>query len=127
MKDIKIPSSVNIGGQVIPVVIVNEEDKDSPLNNRGSDYCGFCGLWDMRAGTIYLNDTLSPSMMYNTLVHEVLHAALDTLGYYKVSTNEIMVNSLAAVLTEALTTAKYDECEEKIENESEIKSEIINE
>lgn len=123
MKDIKIPSSVNIGGQEIRVVIVDENEKDSPLNNRNSEFYGFCGLWDMRAGTIYLNSILSPSMMYNTFIHEVLHAALDTLGYYKVSANEIMVNSLAAVLTEALTTAKYDDSEEKIV----IQSEIINE
>ena len=37
MKDIKIPSSVNIGGQEIRVVIVDENEKDSPLNNRNSE------------------------------------------------------------------------------------------
>lgn len=115
MKDTKIPSSVNIGGQTIRVVITDECEKDSPLSNWGSGAGGFCGLWDMKTGTIYLNSVLSPSMMYNTLVHEILHASLDTLGYYKMSTNEVLVNSLAAVLTEALTTAEYDNSEEQTE------------
>lgn len=115
MKDTKIPSSINIGGQTIRVVITDECEKDSPLSNRGSEAGGFCGLWDMKTGTIYLNSVLSPSMMYNTLVHEILHASLDTLGYYKMSANEVLVNSLAAVLTEALTTAEYDNSEEQTE------------
>lgn len=96
--DIKIPNHFYIGGQRVDVMI-------------GDDPClrQDLGLCRLANGTIHIADTQTPDSKMNTFVHELLHAALDTIGRYSESNDEQFVCSLAGALTEAIRTMEYGE------------------
>lgn len=104
MNNIKIPKSFYIGGQKMRVVI----GQDQCL--RSSDL----GLCQLAKGVINISPDQTDDSMQNTFVHELIHAALDTLGRYSDSNDECFVSSLASVLTEAVRSMTYDDGEKRV-------------
>lgn len=98
----KIPSKLNIGGQLINVEIVDRCEGD------------VLGLCNTAQGKILIANTFdgitqSETSKINTYWHEVVHCILDTMGEKELSENEKFVNCFGSFLTEAMTNAYFKE------------------
>ena len=100
-KKIKIPNEYQQFGQTIKIVfkehLISKEDAE--------------GLCCHKNNTITLQnlDVLNRpiSQLEHTFIHEVLHHALELLGYSKESKDEEFVDRLAGLLHQAVITAVY--------------------
>ena len=94
---IKLPKSFTVGQQKIDVQIVPPREMQST---------GALGRCMLSQGKILISSEQTESCMMNTFVHECIHAALDTAGYYDESNDEALVSSLAGFLLEIYNSAK---------------------
>ena len=90
-----IPKRIRVGGQDIEVKIV----ETIPGQN--------CGISDIVTGEIqiakYVDDRKqTESSMYNTFIHECLHAVLGTMGEHELNENEKFVSCMAGFVTEII-------------------------
>lgn len=98
-RQLSIPSQIKVGGQTIQIKTV----KFAPNNNLGTS--------NITSGEILLADyfkvgeeeiRVSDTSQINTFLHEVTHAILDTMGEFKLSSNEKFVSCFSGFLTEAI-------------------------
>ena len=98
-RQLSIPSQIKVGGQIIQVKTV----KFAPNNNLGTS--------NITSGEIFIADCfkvgdkeikVSDTSQINTFLHEVIHAILDTMGEFKLSSNEKFVSCFSGFLTEAI-------------------------
>lgn len=99
----KIPHSFQLQGRTIEVVFDNER-----CNSAGA-----FGLADLNFNKILLANShdgkdLPSSMIQFTLLHEVIHFVLDSMGEEKLGANEKFVDQMAGYLHQILETSKYD-------------------
>lgn len=93
-----IPSAVPMLGHRITVEVI-------PLDQwQNGDEA--VGLWIPTQHVIHIRGDLPDSLQYHTLLHEMLHAALDMMNH-KLARNEEFVDQLAGLLSQALTGAEY--------------------
>lgn len=90
-----IPKHIRVGGQDIEVKIV----ETIPGQN--------CGISDIVTGEIqiakYVDDRKqTESSMYNTFIHECLHAVLGTMGEHELNENEKFVSCMAGFVAEII-------------------------
>ena len=95
-----IPNKLKVGGQDIDVVFQN-------TNN--SDKMGECCLWNgtIKIFELYKGEFQTESSKLNTFYHELIHAILDTMGEYELSSNERFVCAFSGFLCESLRSFKY--------------------
>lgn len=86
-------TSLKIG----PITFAVSEVKD--LVAGGKTVWGNAGMGN---STIEVEESLAPGPKRTTLLHEVVHVALDHAGYRKVAKDEGLVNALAHSLLQVL-------------------------
>ena len=95
-----IPKSLRVGGQELEVRLV-----ERCKNNELGTCCvaqGFIEIAEM-----YNREAIVvPSVQFNTFLHELTHAILDTMGENELSANEKFVNTFSSFLAEAITSSK---------------------
>jgi hypothetical protein len=66
------------------------------------------GRTSFHKAVIYLDKSLrrNPEVLYHTFIHELLHATSGTMGWKRVNNDEDRIDVLAAMLAQALTTAR---------------------
>ena len=94
-----IPCAIPLLGHRITVGIVPPEQWPY-----GEDCVG---IWLPADHTIHIVGGQSDSVLMQTFMHELLHAALDLMNH-KLSRNEVFVDTLAGLLAQALTGAEYE-------------------
>ena len=67
---------------------------------------GAYGLWEQHKLTIYIDTTVPPTLMAQTLWHEIMHAVLDLTGHSKLSSNERFVDCIGGALAQVVRTLK---------------------
>ena len=92
----KIPKSFELLGTTIKVVLV---DKD--------EFKRTYGQWSPDEMTIRIRRDISPDLSAHTLLHEVLHAALDLANYDEHGKDEQFVDIISGLLAQFHKTAKY--------------------
>ena len=100
-----IPKSIRVGGQDIEVKIV----ETIPGQN--------CGISDTVIGEIQIakyidNRKQSESSMYNTFIHECLHAILGTMGEYELNENEKFVSCMSGFVMEIIRSIDVTQSQE---------------
>ena len=100
-----IPKRIRVGGQDIEVKIV----ETIPGQN--------CGISDVVTGEIqiakYVDDRKqTESSMYNTFIHECLHAVLGTMGEHELNENEKFVSCMAGFVTEIIRSMDVTQSQE---------------
>ena len=95
-----IPKSVHVGGQMIEVRSV-ERCKDNELGT----CCVAQGFIEI-ASKYNRDNLVVPSVQFNTFLHELTHAILDTMGENELSANEKFVSTFSSFLAEAITSSK---------------------
>jgi hypothetical protein len=95
-----IPKSLHVGGQELEVRLV-----ERCKNNELGTCCvaqGFIEIAEM-----YNREAIVvPSVQFNTFLHELTHAILDTMGENELSANEKFVNTFSSFLAEAIRSSK---------------------
>jgi Zn-dependent peptidase ImmA (M78 family) len=89
----KVKKEINILGltySVEEVEVVNKEDLRK-------------GEIDFFKGLIKIDQTMSKTQKEQVLMHEILHAVLETLGFHELNDNEHLVQSLATALHQVFT------------------------
>lgn len=99
----RIPKSFQLLGHTIGVHVINAGDWDA-LSEKYPDIEDCVGYWSPKDNVILVKRQ-KRSMMHHTFVHELLHAALDQMNH-RLSRNEVFVDNLAGLLSQALETAK---------------------
>lgn len=95
-----IPKSLHVGGQEIEVRLV-----ERCKNNELGTCCVAQGFIEI--ARMYNREALvAPSVQFNTFLHELTHAILDTMGENELSANERFVNTFSSFLAEAITSSK---------------------
>jgi len=64
------------------------------------------GKTEISISKTWCNEIASEQSKEATLYHEVLHAMLDTLGYYDISKDELLVQGLATLIQQFEQTKK---------------------
>ena len=100
-----IPKHIRVGGQDIEVKIV----ETIPGQN--------CGISDIVTGEIqiakYVDDRKqTESSMYNTFIHECLHAVLGTMGEHELNENEKFVSCMAGFVAEIIRSMDATQSQE---------------
>jgi len=88
----EIPKSFKLFGEtykVRQVVKVDKEDSWGEITNKN---------------IIRIKKGINQEQKEQTFLHEILHASLDNLGYEKLSSDEIFVDTLAKALHQILTS-----------------------
>lgn len=101
MKQIKIPKTVQVGGQVLEI--------RRPQIIDGGESAGEVHMipgYIEVAKQVY-GETQCASSSFNTYNHELVHAILYCMGEDRLYNNEKFVNTFAGFLTEARVTEKY--------------------
>ena len=98
-----IPTEYYVGGQRMEVVVVER----CPDNNFGNCFVG-TGRIEI-ADIVNMDDRQSYTSKRNTFFHELTHSILDTMGRGDLSKDENFVSCFAGFLTEAMSTAEYEE------------------
>jgi len=98
----QIPKSFNLFGQVITV-----EYRKSMFKTHKA-----CGLWIPTENKILLQESTkyyptTQLQIEQTFIHEAIHACLELLGYTDLNADEKLVDNLAALLHQMLSTQKY--------------------
>lgn len=95
----KIPKKFNLGSHVVHV------HKNVQLKEAW-------GEWNNERKVIRLRKPSKnnpTTFYYQTFLHEIVHAVLDTMGREELSRDESFVDGLSEALTQVFTTAEYDE------------------
>lgn len=92
----ELPKEIQIGGQVLTTQIC--EELGGKLG-RACVYNGYIKIASNVDGCIQ-----TESSMFNTYVHECIHAILDTMGRSDLSDDETFVSSFAGFATEGLVS-----------------------
>lgn len=100
-----IPTEYNVGGQRIEVRNVDR----CAGNEFGLCFVG--GGYIEISNLVNSFDKQSETSKINTFFHELTHSILDTMGRNDLSKDENFVCSFAGFLTEAMTTAEYQNTE----------------
>ena len=90
-----IPKKIRIGGQDI-----NIEHKERLDNDILGEICLAEGV--IRIADTFRNIKQSESSKINTLIHEIIHGILDTMGESKISRNEKFVCTFASLLIDPI-------------------------
>lgn len=91
-----IPKSFQLAGHTIRVLTVAPRKWKHGKNN--------VGIWIPDTYTIELLSTLKGTNRQQIFMHEATHAILDIAGYYTLSEDEALVDRLAHLLQQMLTT-----------------------
>lgn len=91
-----IPKSFQLAGHTIRVLTVAPRKWKHGKNN--------VGIWIPDSYTIELLSTLKGTNRQQIFMHEATHAILDIAGYYALSEDEALVDRLAHLLQQMLTT-----------------------
>lgn len=98
----KIPKEYRVGGQKIEVHIVERcEDNAIGMEFLPSGYIEIANYYNK-------DRKQSESSKLNTFYHELVHTILGTMGKDELNKDEEFVNTFAGFLTDALTSAIYD-------------------
>ena len=98
MKQFKLPSSFQLGGQTINVLLKDGLSK--------SDAHGLCRYDD---GEIWFDSSIKPHDLKGiTFYHELMHMLFNTLGQETMRDNEGLVDSIGNLLWQAHKTMEYD-------------------
>ena len=95
-----IPKSLHVGGQELEVRLV-ERCKDNELGT----CCVAQGFIEI-ARKYNREAIVVPSVQFNSFLHELTHAILDTMGENELSANEKFVNTFSSFLAEAIKCSK---------------------
>lgn len=95
-----IPKSLHVGGQELEVRLV-ERCKDNELGT----CCVAQGFIEI-ARKYNREAIVVPSVQFNSFLHELTHAILDTMGENELSANEKFVNTFSSFLAEAIKSSK---------------------
>lgn len=97
----KIPNRLKIGGQDLNVEFTN---------TLIGDKLGECVLWNgkIKIAEVYKGEPQTDSSKFNTFYHELIHAILDTMGEYELSSNERFVCSFSGFLSEAIRSFEFN-------------------
>lgn len=98
-----IPITFNVGGQPYEVRRVERCD------NNAVGISAYCGGFVEIANRFNKDDIQGEGNKINTFFHELIHVILDNMGEKELSANEKFVCTFAGFLTEAMTTADYQE------------------
>lgn len=96
MRNDGIPKSFQLMGHTITVANV------TPRRWRHGEDC--VGMWLPSENRIELLTTLKGTNRQQIFMHEAIHAILDTAGYHKLSEDEDLVDRVAHLLQQMLTT-----------------------
>jgi len=94
-----IPKKFNILNHTVKVKMV-----DSIPNRLGECHKDLCSV---DIATHIDDDKLPDSIIEHTFFHEVVHIILDSMGEYKLSSNEKFVDVFAGMLHQVIKTSKY--------------------
>jgi len=108
----KIPHEVKIGAHTFTINVLPEAEMGAPCkgelesslkNGKHWKYFG-----DMCIGSllIRLNSNIKPSMLKETLLHEIMHAVVELTGcreHFKLGREETIVQATSHLLSEVLT------------------------
>lgn len=97
-KELGIPSSFKLVGHKITVKVI-------PKSRWRRKSC--VGIWLPNQLRIELLDSGEASVVQHTFCHELTHAILDCMGH-DLSQNEQFVDTLGALLQQALTTFEFE-------------------
>lgn len=95
-----IPKSLHVGGQELEVRLV-----ERCKNNELGTCCVAQGFIEI-AERYNREAIVVPSVQFNTFLHELTHAILDTMGENELSANEKFVNTFSSFLAEAIRSSK---------------------
>ena len=90
-----IPNKIRIGGQDISVVIKERLD-----DNKLGTICVAEGV--LRIADNFSNIKQCESSKINTVIHEVVHGVLDTMGESELSSNEKFVSTFSSLLIDTI-------------------------
>lgn len=96
MRSDGIPKSFQLAGHTIKVVFI---PKTRWKNGKDA-----IGMWLPDAYRIEIVNGLSPTSRQQVFCHEFMHALLDVACYHKMSEDEILVDRLAHLLAQAMTS-----------------------
>lgn len=94
----KIPARFNLGSHIVAV------QQNVPLKEAW-------GEWNNERKMIRLRKPSKnnpDSFYYQTFMHELVHAVLDTMGREELSRDESFVDGLSETLTQVILTAEYE-------------------
>lgn len=106
---IKVPTSFEVLGHTVKVLIVPESVIQQKFKEEGYDLDereGYEGLYTHRNHTIYLNEKLQGSELVQTFLHEKQHCLLYSAGYDELSEDETLVDLLAELEYQSQKSAK---------------------
>lgn len=92
----KLPQTIQIGGQELTTIMCNE------LGGKLGRCCIYNGY--IKIATNVDGSTQSGSSMFNTYIHECVHAILDTMGRDDLSGDERFVSTFAGFATEGIVS-----------------------
>ena len=92
----ELPKEIQIGGQVLTTQICEE------LGGKLGKCCCYNGY--IKIATNVDGSTQTDSSMFNTYIHECVHAILDTMGRGDLSGDETFVSSFAGFATEGIVS-----------------------
>lgn len=96
MRNDGIPKSFQLAGHTIQVVNVS--------NRKWKHGADSVGMWLPSENRIELLTNLKGTNRQQVFMHEATHAILDIAGYYTLSEDEALVDRLAHLLQQMLTT-----------------------
>lgn len=94
-----IPESIKLFGIIITVKVIPIDDW------RQEAEC--VGIYYEQQNEIQLLERADRSAMAQVFLHELLHAILTMLRYDKLSNDEKLIDTVASLLHQALTSAEY--------------------
>lgn len=92
----ELPKQIQLGGQVLTTQICEE------LGGRLGKCCCYNGY--IKIATNIDGSKQTESSMFNTYIHECIHAILDTMGRGDLSGDETFVSSFAGFATEGIVS-----------------------
>lgn len=92
----ELPKEIQIGGQVLTTQMCEE------LGSKLGKCCCYNGY--IKIATNIDGSTQTESSMFNTYIHECIHAILDTMGRCDLSNDEAFVSSFAGFATEGIVS-----------------------
>lgn len=92
----KLPQTIQIGGQELTTIMCDE------LGGKLGRCCIYNGY--IKIATNVDGSTQSGSSMFNTYIHECVHAILDTMGRDDLSSDERFVSTFAGFATEGIVS-----------------------
>lgn len=92
----ELPKEIQIGGQVLTTQMCEE------LGGKLGRCCCYNGY--IKIATNVDGSTQTESSIFNTYIHECVHAILDTMGRSDLSNDESFVSSFAGFATEGIVS-----------------------